>query len=55
MLVYLFNLLDVVALTYKQQEAIGSVMKHQEVPKSFSRCQEAPGSIKKHQEGTTSK
>ena len=34
----------------KQYEAIGSIMKHQEVSRSF-RCQEHPGSLRKHQEG----
>ena len=27
----------------KQQEEIGSIIKHQEVSKSFRMCQEAPG------------
>ena len=27
----------------KQQEEIGSIIKHQEVSESFRRCQEAPG------------
>ena len=51
---------DVVAILYrggvnKRQEAIGSIMKHQEVSKSFRRFQEAPGSLRKHEEGTTLK
>ena len=32
-----------------QHEAIGTIMKHQEVSKSFRRCQEARGSIRKAQ------
>ena len=39
----------------KQEEALGGIMKKQEVSESFKNFQEAPGSLKKHHEGTTSK
>ena len=39
----------------KQQEAIGSIIKHQEVFEWFRRFQEAPRIIRKHQESTTLK
>ena len=32
----------------KQEEVIGSIMKHHQVSESFRKCQEAPGSLMKY-------
>ena len=39
----------------KQNEAIGSIMKHHDVSESFRRCKEASGSIRKTQHQSNNK